>query len=59
MDKMMKDNAFFWQFFATGAPCNLSHNINSEMALVNGAPATLHSLSFSTPEELMQVRSQT
>jgi hypothetical protein len=46
MEDIIENNAFFWQFFVPGAPCHLLHNINPDLALVNGSPATLHSLSY-------------
>ena len=51
MDKVREENAFFWQYFVAGAPCNLSQNINGDLGLVNGAPLELHSLTFSSGEE--------
>ena len=44
-------NAFFWQFWVAGAPSNLTYNVNGNMALVNGAPITTHSLSYSDRQE--------
>ena len=51
-----QQNAFFWQFFVAGAPCNLNKNINGELALVNGTPIKAHSLTFATEEELHRVQ---
>ena len=51
MQHILEKHAFFWQYFVTGAPCNLSVNINGDVGLVNGSPATLHSLTFSDPDE--------
>ena len=47
----------FWQFWVSGAPCNLSHNINCDLALVNGTPAIAHSLTFSDEHEHSQIMS--
>ena len=44
--KAEEENSFFWQYWVEGAPANLSHNINGDVALVNGSPVTLHSLTF-------------
>jgi hypothetical protein len=55
MPKIREDNAFFWQLFVAGAPYNLSQNINGELALVNGAPVTGHSLTFGNLSEFERV----
>ena len=55
MDKIIQYNAFFWQYFVAGAPAHLSYNINGELALVNGAPVTLHSITFDDDEELQRI----
>ena len=57
MQAITDQNAFFWQFWVPGAPCNLSHNINCDLALVNGAPMTTHSLTFSDPNEFHRIQS--
>jgi hypothetical protein len=46
-----EQNAFFWQYFVEGASGFLAETINGELALVNGAPITMHSLTFSTKQE--------
>ena len=50
MEQCMRKNAFFYQYWVPGAQCNLSYNVNGELALVNGAPMVTHSLSFSNQE---------
>jgi hypothetical protein len=50
LERAYENNAFFWQYFVYGAPCNLNTNINADIALVNGTPATLHSLTFDDPQ---------
>ena len=59
MMTITENNAFFWQFWVAGAPCNLSHNVNCDLALVNGAPMTAHSLTFCDPNEFERVQSMT
>jgi len=60
MERITEDNAFFWQcWVGAAAPCNLSHNINGEVALVNGAPIRTHSLTFSDHSEHNRIRSLT
>jgi hypothetical protein len=39
------------QYFVQGASGFLTETINGELALVNGAPVTMHSLTFSTKQE--------
>ena len=51
MNPIINDNNFFWQYFVVGAPAFLSYNINGQLALVNGAPVSLHSVTFATIEE--------
>jgi hypothetical protein len=51
MSSIINDNNFFWQYFVVGAPAFLSYNINGQLALVNGAPVSLHSVTFATIEE--------
>ena len=53
---IQEHNAFFWQFFVAGAPSYLSHNINPDLALVNGTPLRAHSITFSTLEELQRIQ---
>ena len=55
MEKIREGNSFFWQFFVSGAPCNLSQGINGDLALVNGAPITAHSLTFSNANEFRRI----
>ena len=59
MNKIREDNAFLWQFWITGAPANLSHNINGDLALVNGAPITLHSLTWDDEKEFIRIQELT
>jgi hypothetical protein len=51
MPLVCEKHAFFWKFWVQNAPAFLSQILNSEMALVNSAPITLHSLNFSNPKE--------
>ena len=46
MENIIETNDFFWQYFVQGAPSYLSQGINGDIALVNGAPISLHSLTF-------------
>ena len=55
MNSIIDENNFFWQYFVVGAPAFLSYNINGELALVNGAPVSLHSITFATIEEQSRV----
>ena len=58
MDKLqpiLEENAFFWQYFTPGAPAYLSQNINCDVALVNGSPITLHSLTFEDIHEYNRI----
>lgn len=52
-------NAFFWQLFVHKAPCNLNHNINGDLALVNGAPMTKHSLAITDPDQYSKIMNLT
>ena len=49
------EQPFFWQYFVKGAQANLSRGINNDLALVNGSPICLHSLTLSSPEERMDI----
>eukprot|EP00957_Ditylum_brightwellii_P179313 13660732-Ditylum_brightwellii.AAC.1 len=51
MDEIYESNSFFWQFWVHKAPSNLSHNINDELALVNGTPLLNHSMAFEDESE--------
>jgi hypothetical protein len=51
MPNIEENNAFFWQYFVEGASGFLTETLNGELALVNGAPITMHSLTFSTKQE--------
>jgi hypothetical protein len=44
-------NAFFWQYFVQGTSGFLTETINGELALVNGAPITMDSITFSSKQE--------
>ena len=48
----------FWQKFVPGADAFLTTNLNTNLGLANGTPIKLHSLTFTTREQLMAVRSQ-
>ncbi|CAB9516444.1 helicase PIF1 [Seminavis robusta] len=56
MASIRESNSFFWQYWVPHAPCHLSHNINCDLALVNGSPVTAHSLTFSNQEEFSRVQ---
>lgn len=51
MPSIENHNAFFWQYFVEGATGFLTETINGELALVNGAPISMHSLTFSSKQE--------
>jgi len=51
MPDIEEHNAFFWQYFVERASGFLTETINGELALVNGAPITMHSLTFSSKQE--------
>ena len=55
----MEKHSFFWQFFVPKAKAYLSKTINGHLALVNSAPITLHSLTFTSLEELDRVNELT
>ena len=55
MNSIIHENNFFWQYFVVNAPAFLSYNINGELALVNGAPVSLHSITFASIEEQSRV----
>jgi hypothetical protein len=55
MPLVREKHAFFWQFWVQHAPAFLSQTLNGEMALVNSAPITLHSLNFSNPKEYKRI----
>ena len=42
--------------FVAGTLSYLSHNINPDLALVNGTPLRAHSITFSTLEELQRIQ---
>ncbi len=48
-------HAFFWQYFVKGAGAYLNCGINNDLALVNGTPVELHSLTFSEFEERQRI----
>ena len=56
LDDFREVNPFFWQFWVKGAPANLSHNINNDLAMVNGAPVIMHSLVIENPVEYERIR---
>jgi hypothetical protein len=41
-----EENAFFWQYWVPGADAYITSNINPDIALVNGTPAKMHSLTL-------------
>ncbi len=45
-DSFKDKHAFFYQYFVAGADAYLNNNINAEIALVNGSPVKLHSLTL-------------
>ena len=51
MESIMESNSFFWQYFVKGAPAFLSETINGELALVNGTPITMHSMTLANQDE--------
>ena len=57
MGNILEENAFFWQFWVPGAPAFLTHDINGELGLVNGAPITTHSLTFTDIGEHERIES--
>ena len=48
----------FWQYFVHDADAFLTANLNNNLALANGTPTRLHSLTFSTSDQLRDVQSQ-
>ena len=54
-ESIVNSEAFFWQFWVPGAPAHLGHNVNPGLALVNGAPVTTHSLTFSDKSEFTKI----
>jgi hypothetical protein len=58
LQKALDHNAFFWQYFVYGAPCNLTTNINPDIALANGTPARLHSMTFDKSEDYFDIINQ-
>jgi hypothetical protein len=57
MEQVEEENAFFWQYFVPGAPINMTDRLNTDLALVNGTPATLHSIETTT-EQHEQIQQQ-
>ena len=55
MQDILDKNAFFWQFWAPGVSSYLDNNINGDLALVNGAPVTMHSLTFDDPQKYQAI----
>jgi hypothetical protein len=55
LESVKENNAFFWQLFVEGAPGYLNYSINSDAALVNGSPITLHSFTFQDPKTMDQI----
>jgi hypothetical protein len=51
MTDIEEHNAFFWQYFVHGTSGFLTATINGELALVNGAPITMDSITFSSKQE--------
>jgi hypothetical protein len=51
MEHIEDDNSFFWQYFVAGAQIHLTDKINGELALVNGTPATLHSIEITYEQQ--------
>ena len=55
MSKAVEDNAFFWQYWVAGGPGYLLHNVNYNLALVNGSPINLHSVVLAKGQSLDKV----
>ena len=51
------ENNFFWQFWVPNTSSYLTLNVNTSLALVNGAPTTTHSLTFTDHQELERIQS--
>jgi hypothetical protein len=51
MTDIEEHNAFFWQYFVHETSVFLAETINGELALVNGAPITMDSITFSSKQE--------
>ena len=47
----------FWQYFVAGADAFLTNNLNTNLGLANGTPVKLHSLTFSSQDQLDAVLS--
>lgn len=56
LESVRDENAFYWQYFVARAPSNLGHNINGQLALVNGAPLLCHSLTFADAADFERVQ---
>ena len=48
----------FYEYFVAGADIFLTTNINNNLGLANGSPASLHSLTFATEDQLHEVETQ-
>ena len=55
MQEITNKSPFFWQYWVLGADGYLNTNINGNLALVNGAPITMHSLTFENEEYLQEL----
>jgi hypothetical protein len=55
---IVENNGCFWESFVPQADAFLTHNVNNNLGLANGSPVSMHSITFSSEDQLMSVQSK-
>ena len=56
--EVQQSDCAFYQYFVPGADIFLTTNLNSNLGLANGTPATLHSITLETANDIQDVQRQ-
>jgi len=55
---IVESNGCFWETFVPEADAFLTYNVNNDLGLANGSPVSMHSISFSSEDQLLSVKSK-
>ncbi len=55
---IIENNGCFWETFVPEANAFLTYNVNNSLGLANGSPVSMHSMSFSSEDQLLSVQSK-
>jgi hypothetical protein len=55
---IIASNGCFWETFVPQADAFLTYNVNNDLGLANGSPVSMHSMSFSSDDQLLSVLSK-